>query len=601
MQALDAHTLVFAASGCACLRPPDILSLGRNAETGQAPRTLAHETPDGVTLENPFLRATIAKDTGLITSLYDKKNGREMIAPGQPANVLQVLGDSGSAWDIGYTGEQHPLTTGADVKIIANGPVCAIVRVTHTFGKSTFTQDVTLWDALPRLDVPTTVDWHEHGELLKVAFPTTLAHPAARVGIPYGSIERPTNGQENPGQKWMDVTEERQEVVSGATPLDLTGLFNNTSTSDFDSQKRAYPAALMPSSGLHVYGLSQIHFRLAGSAGPDNVACDGQTVPVPADAHGSTLYLLGAGALGSQGGTLTMTQRDGSRTAAAFQIGDWVTGGGSHQEEALTVDHRISETGTPDLVNKARLWIVAVPLSSGSRITGIILPRNSNLHLFALTLGAAAMTTPLYGLSVLNDCKYGSDTNGSVFRLTLLRSSHDPDPNPDEGLQAFTYSLLPHAGDWRTVRSEQAGLALNIPLRGVLTTAHTGQNLPTIALEPSDNLVVGALKHCEDGPGYILRLFETQGRDTLAHLTFSLPVQVQETDILERPVQKRAIKSQGRVVTLPIGHDQIVTLHILGLPDAGPVRLVPAKTALAQASSLLMTVPETSVRRKLRP
>ncbi|MDQ2798473.1 MAG: glycosyl hydrolase-related protein [Armatimonadota bacterium] len=567
VQALDARTLVFVA--------PDVPAFGHKTyflTTGTATTApLACETTDSLTLENGFVRATVAKDTGLVTSLYDKQTAQEMIAPGQSANLLQVLGDSGSAWDIGYTGEQHPLTTGADVKMIAAGPVCAIVRVTHTFGKSTFTQDVTLYNNLPRIDVPTTVEWHEHGQLLKVAFPLAMQHPTARVGIPYGSIERPTTGQENPGQKWMDVSEVHQEAIATAMPLDLSHVLNSRSAVSFDSQGRGYPAALMPAAGRHSYGAAQIPFQLAGTAGPDNIACDGQAISVPAGAHGDTLYVLGAGALGSQSGTLTLAGPGGKRVAAPFSIGDWVVGGGAHSEDALALDYRLSTTGAPEQGVKPHLWLVPVPIPAETRFNQILLPRNANLHIFALTLGTAPRQTPLYGLTVLNDSKYGSDTNGNVFRLTLLRSSHAPDPNPDEGTQTFTYSLLPHAGDWRTAQSEQAGLALNIPLRGVLTTPHPGQTAPAISVLPSENLVVGALKHCEDGPGYILHLFETQGRNTTARLTFSVPVQAQETDLLERPIHKRAITVNGRVVTFPVGHDQIVTLRILGLPDAGVV------------------------------
>jgi len=82
-----------------------------------------------------------------------------------------------------------------------------------------------------------------------------------------------------------------------------------------------------------------------------------------------------------------------------------------------------------------------------------------------------------------------------------------------------------------------------------------------------------ALKHCEDGPGYVLRLFETQGHNAVARLSFSVPVHVQETDLLERPVHKRALTTSvgGRTVSFPVGHDQIVTLRITGLPDAGRV------------------------------
>ena len=565
VQALDAHTLAFVAA--------DMPALGHKTyflSAGTVPsKPLAHESADGLTLENPFLRVTVAKDTGLITSLYDKKITHEMLSPGQPANLLQVLGDNGSAWDIGYTGEQHPLTTGADVRLVSSGPVCAVVRVTHTWGKSTFTRDLTLWDGLPRLDVPTTVDWHEHGQLLKVAFPLAMQHPTARVGIPYGSIERPTTGQENPGQKWMDVSEAQQGIVQEAVPLDLSGQFNQKSSVDFDTQKRSYPAMGMPVAGIHSYGVAQIPFRLAGQGASDNVACDGQAVSLPTRAHGDTLYLLGASALGAQGGPLTLVRADGSHDSLPFTLGDWVVGGGRRDENALTLDARLSETGAAESVNKPHLWITSVPVPSGSPVARIILPRSPNAHVFALTLGYAPQKKALYGLTVLNDCKYGSDTNGSTFRLTLLRSSHDPDPNPDEGIQTFTYSLLPHAGDWRTARSEQAGLALNVPLSSVLTGSHKGRAAPTITLIPADNLVLGALKHSEDGAGYVLRLFETQGRNTIARLTFSQPVRVQETDLLERPIQKRKISVQGRTVAFPVGHDQIVTLHVLGLPDAG--------------------------------
>ncbi|HEY66568.1 MAG TPA: alpha-mannosidase, partial [Caldilineae bacterium] len=68
-----------------------------------------------------------------------------------------------------------------------------------------------------------------------------------------------------------------------------------------------------------------------------------------------------------------------------------------------------------------------------------------------------------YGVSLLNDCKYGNDVQDNVLRLSLLRSPDFPDPHADEGHHEFTYALFPHSGDWRngTVR---AGYELNDPL-----------------------------------------------------------------------------------------------------------------------------------------
>lgn len=578
VQRLDDQTVAFSAQVPAFGSATYFLG-GRSANdiTPQASeRPLLRETPDSFVLDNGLLTATIAKATGLITSLTTQRQGRvqELIAPGQAANVLQVLGDNANAWDIGYTGERHELTTGANVQIIQNGPVCAIVRVRHTFGKSTFTQDITISKDMARLDIPTTVEWHEHGQLLKVVFPLNMKSPQARVSIPYGSIERPTNGQENPGQKWMDVSEIRRSPISGATPLNLANLRNHRSAGNFDGEKRGYPPALMPSAGIHRYGAAGIPFLLAAPGEKDNIACDGQTIPLPPQVNGNTLFLLGAGAPSSQTNTLTLRRANGTRASVVFHLGDWIVGGAPGNERALQLDYQLSPTGTPSTSSKPRLWIAAVPLPAGSSpVTAIILPRNPRAHLFAMTLGQAAPHAPLYGLTVLNDCKYGSDTDGNVFRLTLLRSPHDPDPNPDEGTHTFTYSLLPHLGDWRTAESESAGLALNIPLRAVVTDVHSGKvssALPTLTIAPS-SLVVGALKHAEDGPGYILRFFESQGKNTVARIDlsrFGKGLKVVETDLLERPIRKRRITVDTRGVAIfPVGHDQIVTLHITGLPE----------------------------------
>jgi alpha-mannosidase len=65
-----------------------------------------------------------------------------------------------------------------------------------------------------------------------------------------------------------------------------------------------------------------------------------------------------------------------------------------------------------------------------------------------------------YGVSLLNDCKYGYDIKDNCMRITLLRSPVDPDPDADKGIHEMCYSLLPHAGDFRQGRTVQAGYEL---------------------------------------------------------------------------------------------------------------------------------------------
>jgi alpha-mannosidase len=54
--------------------------------------------------------------------------------------------------------------------------------------------------------VDATVDWHEQQKMLKLRFPINLSSAVATYEIPYGFIQRPTNGIEFPGQSWVDLT-----------------------------------------------------------------------------------------------------------------------------------------------------------------------------------------------------------------------------------------------------------------------------------------------------------------------------------------------------------------------------------------------------------
>jgi alpha-mannosidase len=69
-----------------------------------------------------------------------------------------------------------------------------------------------------------------------------------------------------------------------------------------------------------------------------------------------------------------------------------------------------------------------------------------------------------YAVSLLNDCKYGYDSQSSQLRLTLLRSPSWPDPEADRGIHQFTYALYPHSGSWQSAGTVRRGYELNLPL-----------------------------------------------------------------------------------------------------------------------------------------
>jgi alpha-mannosidase len=92
------------------------------------------------------------------------------------------------------------------VKLAEHGPVKSVVRVESVYGSSSLRQDFTLYRELDRIDVHVTVDWREHQKMLKLNFPLNLYYTTATYEIPYGSIQRPANGEEEPGQSWVDLT-----------------------------------------------------------------------------------------------------------------------------------------------------------------------------------------------------------------------------------------------------------------------------------------------------------------------------------------------------------------------------------------------------------
>ncbi|UCH34132.1 MAG: alpha-mannosidase, partial [Armatimonadota bacterium] len=169
-----------------------------------------------------------------------------------------------------------------------------------------------------------------------------------------------------------------------------------------------------------------------------------------------------------------------------------------------------------------------------------------------------------YGLSLLNDSKYGHDVKGGVMRLTLLRCSYDPDPRPDEGEHHFTYSLYPHAGGWRQADTVRRGYELNNPLIALAEPAHAGE-LPAsesfLRVEP-DGLIVTALKRAEDSDDVILRFYESEGAAVRARIVPGFAwAGAAEVNLMEAPTGA-AIDAGGSEIRLNVNPWEIKTLRL---------------------------------------
>lgn len=183
---------------------------------------------DSTTLENQFYRVVVDPDSGWVKSIYDKKNGREILTG--YGNRLQFLEDKPKQWDawnIGFTGVEYP-SKFRRVEVVEKGPVRVVLRVyrdflkpssvgsfpTDNFPSSFFKQDIILYNGIDRVDFGLDADWWETHVMLKVAFPLNVQDSLATYEIPYGSIVRatvPANSWERaqfevPAERWADMS-----------------------------------------------------------------------------------------------------------------------------------------------------------------------------------------------------------------------------------------------------------------------------------------------------------------------------------------------------------------------------------------------------------
>jgi alpha-mannosidase len=197
-----------------------------------------------------------------------------------------------------------------------------------------------------------------------------------------------------------------------------------------------------------------------------------------------------------------------------------------------------------------------------------------------------------FGVTILSDCKYGSDKpDDKTLRLTLLRTpgiapraGYADQSSQDWGRHEIIYGLASHAGDWRSAQTDWQAQRLNQPLIAFDSSKHPGRLGKTFSILRVDNnrVRVLALKRAEEDPDEIIvRIVELDGRE--AHnvfLGFPAPViSAREVNAQELPVGKADVE-KGQLVT-SLGRYQPRTFAVklarsslpIFLPQTQPITL----------------------------
>jgi alpha-mannosidase len=172
-------------------------------------------------MENELLRVEW-DDRGVLTSIWDKEVGREVLSG--PGNLLQLHDDNPrkwDAWDLDAEYRDSFVEVTAIEQVHRRGGLRGQLGFGRRLGESVLFQTMSLDAGSRVLRFETFVSWQERHKMLKVAFPVTVKSPEATYEIQFGHVRRPTHEDTSQAramfevcaQRWADLGEHNYGVA----------------------------------------------------------------------------------------------------------------------------------------------------------------------------------------------------------------------------------------------------------------------------------------------------------------------------------------------------------------------------------------------------
>lgn len=185
-------------------------------------------------MENSYVKVSFNAESGEIAGIYDKVNGKELLS----ADTKTVFMDETHCDTWAHNIKEFKNVAGefkkGSVKLIENGPVRATVRSEMQLFDTTIVRDYTIEAESGVVYVKAKIDFHEKHKMLKFSIPANVADAKAYCKIPYGFIERPVDGSEQPCGSWFAMTDGNNGITVA-----------NDSKYSFDADKNVLSLTVM--------------------------------------------------------------------------------------------------------------------------------------------------------------------------------------------------------------------------------------------------------------------------------------------------------------------------------------------------------------------
>ena len=168
-----------------------------------------------------------------------------------------------------------------------------------------------------------------------------------------------------------------------------------------------------------------------------------------------------------------------------------------------------------------------------------------------------------FGLSILNDCKYGCDVKNGRIRPTLFRCATKPNTVQDREFHSFTFSIYPHANAVKDSDVVREAYNVNFPLYAIPVKAQQGtmDSEYSLVAAMDDNIVIETVKVAEDGDEIIVRAYETWNSKTPTALLFCDDIEsATECNLLEE--EDIAVEFAGNEISTTFKPFEIKTFKI---------------------------------------